>query len=152
MTLVEIAELRDFITGELQKVHTGLAEVRTGLGEVRTGLAEVRGEVAEVRTGLAEVRETQRDAQEEQIRFQDLVARHHAETWARLSQVVTVEAMRRDFQAFGEALSATDRRLDEFRVEVGLEFKHLRADIRAGFDEWGGRVRALEGLVTKPQG
>jgi len=138
VTPVEIAELRNFITGELQKVHGGLAEVRGGLAEVRGGLAEVRG-------GLAEVRETQREAEEEQGRFQDLVARHHADISGRLAQVVTVEAMRHDFKAFGERLSGTDRQVDEFRSEVGREFTELGGEIRAGFREWGGRVRALEG-------
>ena len=33
VTPVEIAELRDFIAGELQKVHGGLAEVRGDVGE-----------------------------------------------------------------------------------------------------------------------
>ena len=158
MTPVEIAELRDFITGELQKVHGALAELRGDVtelrgdvtelrgdgAEMRAGLAELRGDGAEMRAGLAEVREAQRAAEEEQSRFQDLVARHHAEVTERLAQVVTVESMRRDFQAFGEAQSATDRHLDGFRAEVRSEFTELRTEMGAGFREWGDRVRALE--------
>jgi chromosome segregation ATPase len=144
MTPVEIAELRDFITGELQKVHGALAELRGDVTELRGEVTELRGDGAEMRAGLAEVREAQRAAEEEQSRFQDLVARHHAEVTERLAQVVTVESMRRDFQAFGEAQSATDRHLDGFRAEVRSEFTELRTEMGAGFREWGDRVRALE--------
>jgi len=45
LTSAEIAELREFISGELQKVHTRFDGVDGRLDQVEGGLAEVRKRV-----------------------------------------------------------------------------------------------------------
>ncbi len=46
MTSAEIAELREFISGELQKVHTGLEQVNTRVDQVYAGQRDFQEYVA----------------------------------------------------------------------------------------------------------
>ena len=142
MTPAEIVELREFISGELQKVHNRVDQVTTRLDRVNAG----------------------------QLDFQKYVAGHFGKVYTRLDDVTTgldgvttrlsrvetqFEEMRSDFRAFGEELGSTNRRAEELRsdMERGTEelrsdmnrgFLDLREETRTGFRSWGERVVALE--------
>lgn len=127
MTSAEIAELRDFISGGLGKVHTRLDGLGGRLGRVEDALSELR---------------------DDQHRFQDHVARHFTDFSTRLRQVEIVgEAMRHDFRSFGESLTDVDRKVDELRSDMNMGFQALRDEIRLGFQSHGGRVDAVEARV-----
>ncbi|MFH1766291.1 MAG: hypothetical protein ABIF09_19075, partial [Gemmatimonadota bacterium] len=70
MTSAEIAELREFISEELQKVHTRFDGVDGRFDQVEGGLAEVRKRVDQV--------------QVEQQAFQAHVAHHFGAVYTRL--------------------------------------------------------------------
>ena len=140
-TSAEIAELHEFISGELQKVHTRFDGVDGRLDQVEGGLAEVR-------TGVDQV-------QVEQQAFQAHVAHHFGAVYTRLDDVSTRlsreetkhEEMRSDFRVFGEGLGSTNRRIEDLRSDMDRGFGELRQEISAGFRSWGGRIVALEDRV-----
>jgi hypothetical protein len=47
------------------------------------------------------------------------------------------EEMKSDFRAFGEALQVTNRRIDEFRLDVARELRDVRAEMRGNSPPWG---------------
>ena len=105
MTPAEIAELREFISGELGKVHEGQ-------GQLRSGLADLTARVNEMH--------------EEQLLFQEHVGRHFNDVLSRLSKVEIIgEARDHDFKVFGESLQGVDRKLEAFREEVVERFDRL---------------------------
>jgi len=131
MTSVEIAELREFISGELQKVNTRVDQVYAGQLDFQEYVA---GHFGKVYTRLDDV--SSRLSREETQR----------------------EEMRSDFRAFGEGLGSTNRRIEELRSDMDRGFGELHSDMnrgfgdlreetRAGFRSWGGRVVALEDRV-----
>lgn len=119
MAPTEIAELREFISGELRKVH-------------------IRFDGMDVRFDQVDGRLDRMDQRFEQHAFQAHTAKHVGavctrldDVSARLSRVeVQGEEMRSDFRAFGEALLATNRGLDQFRSDMQGEFRDLRAEMR----------------------
>ncbi len=155
MTPSEIAELREFISRELQKVHDGLGGVEGRLdgvenrldgiegrldgiegrlGGVEGRLGGVEGRLGGVEGRIGGVEGELREFRSEQLDFQGLVSRHFVEFSRRLRGVeVGQEEMRSDFKALGDGLQGTNRRLDEFREEVREEFRALRAEMAEGF-------------------
>jgi hypothetical protein len=168
MTSADIAELREFISGELQKVHTGLEQVNTRLDQVNT-------QVDKVYAG--------------QLDFEKHVASHFGEVYNRLDNLSSRlsregtqrEEMRSDFRVFGEGLGSTNRNIEGLRSDMDRGFEEVRSDMdrgfgelrsdmdrgteelrsdmdrgfgdlreetRAGFCSWGGRVVALEDRVA----
>jgi len=127
----EIAELRDFISGELQKVHIRFDGVDTRLDGLDGAVAELREKVEEVHF--------------EQHAFQSHVAQQFGAVYARLDDVsarlsrveVMGEEMKSDFRAFGEALQGMNRRIDEFRSDVERELRDVRAEMRGDSPPWG---------------
>ena len=147
MTPAEIIELREFLSGELGKIHKGQDELSGGLaalrgevgqlrggvaelhgevGELRGGVAELRGEVGELRSGLADLAARVDEMREEQDRFQNLVGRHFNDVLSRLGKVETAgDARDHDFKVFGEGLQGVDRKLEAFREEGVERFDRL---------------------------
>ena len=155
MTSVEIAELREFISGELQKVHTRFDGVDGRLDQVDGRFGQVDGRLDQVEGGLAEVRTGVDQVQVEQQAFQAHVAHHFGAVYTRLDDVSTRlsreetkhEEMRSDFRVFGEGLGSTNRRIEDLRSDMDRGFGELRQEISAGFRSWGGRIVALEDRV-----
>ena len=177
MTSAEIAELREFLSGELQMVHTRFDGVDGRLDQVDGRLDGIDGRFDQVEGGLAEVRKRVDKVRVEQQAFEGLVAHHFEVVYTRLGDVSTRlsraetkrEEMRSDFRVFGEGLGSTNRRIEELRSDMDRGFGELRSDmdrgteelrsdmdrgfgelreeIRAGFRSWGGRVVALEDRV-----
>jgi hypothetical protein len=120
MTPAENAGLREFISEELQKVHTRMDLMYAGQLDFQE---QVTGHFGKVHTRLDDVS-------------------------TRLSRVETqFEEMRSDFRAFGEELGSTSRRAEELRSDMNRGFLELREETRAGFRSWGERVVALEDRV-----
>ena len=123
MTSTDINELRDFISGELDKVHVRLDEVHVGLDEVRHFIS---GELDKVHVRLDEVHVRLDGVREDQARLEALSARHFASIESRFGGVesrltrveIIQEAMRSDFRVFGEDLRSTNRRLDDLREDM----------------------------------
>jgi len=60
---------------------------------------------------------------------------------------VEIEALRGDIRQVAEGVAGANERLDSFREVVAVEFKEVRASIRAPFENLDGRVRVLETKV-----
>ena len=142
MTPAEIGELREFISGELRRVHDRVDQIHTRVDQVYAG----------------------------QLDFQEHVTGHFGKVYTRLDDVTTrlddvttrvsrletqFEEMRSDFRAFGEGLGSANQRREELRCDMNRGFEELRSDMnrgfqelrdetRAGFRSWGERVVALE--------
>jgi archaellum component FlaC len=169
----EIAELKDFLSGELRKIHTRFDGVDTRFDgmdtrfdgmdtrfdgmdtrldrmDVRFDGIDARLDRMDVRLeavegGLVELREKVDEVQLEQHAFQAHVADQFGTVHARLDSVsarlsrveVLGEEMKSDFRAFGEALQVTNRRIDEFRLDVERELREVRAEMRGESPPWG---------------
>lgn len=124
MTSSEFVDLRDFISGEMQKVH--------------------------VRLDRMEARQDRMKA--DHLEFQALVAKHFEQVYAllgdmqgRMARLETrMEDLQSDFRALGEDLRSTNGRLDEFREETNRRFDEQRDFTTAGFRDWGMRVERIE--------
>ena len=100
MTSAEIAELREFISGELQKVHTRFDGVDGRFDQVEGGLAEVRERVDQVQV-------EQQAFQAHVVHHFDVVYTRLDDVSARLSRAETKrEEMRSDFRVFVEGMEA----------------------------------------------
>jgi archaellum component FlaC len=176
----EIAELRDFISGELRKVHTrfdgmdgrfdgidgrldgidGRLDGMDGrfdgidgrldgidgrLDGIDGRLDGIDGRLDGLDGAVAELREKVEEVHFEQHAFQSHVAHHFGAVYGRLDDVsarlsrmeVWGEEMKSDFRAFGEALQVTNRRIDEFRLDVERELRDVRAEMRGDSPPWG---------------
>jgi len=99
MTPSETAELRTFISAELQKVHSRLGGVEEGLGGLR-------GDQARMEEGL-------RGLRDDQARMEGLAASQFAQIEACLTKAETArEETHRDFGAFREDLQSINPRPD----------------------------------------
>jgi len=136
VTPSETAELRDFISGEVQGVHSRLDGVGGKVDGLHSRLDGVDGKLDGLR--------------EDQARMESLAAGQVADIESRLTKAATArEETRRDFGAFREALESTNRRLDESRDDLRRGFQEQREQTRAGFSAWGERTAALEGRVER---
>jgi archaellum component FlaC len=102
MTSTDINELRDFISGELDKVHVRLDEVRKDQARLEAlsarHFASIESRFGGVESRLGGVE-------------------------SRLTRVeILQEAMRSDFRVFGEDLRSTNRRLDDLREDMNQGF------------------------------
>jgi len=143
MTPSEIAELREFISGELQKVHTRFDGVDGRFDGIDEQLDQVRTD---------------------QLDFQQHVGTHFAKVYEGLNDVSSrlshqetrSEEMRNDFRAFGENLESANRKIGDLRAEMDTRFQDLwtgmvvgfrdvRAEMADGFRAQGEVIRNLEG-------
>ncbi len=124
MTPAEIAELREFISGEFGRVHARLDRVDQRLDSIDGRLDSMEGRLS-VLTARVDER------YDEQLRFEKLVGRHFNDVLTRLRKVeILGKARDHDFKAFGESLESVDRRLEAFREDVSERFD--RVDYRLG--------------------
>ncbi|MFH1765502.1 MAG: hypothetical protein ABIF09_15045 [Gemmatimonadota bacterium] len=156
MTPAENAELREFISEELRKVHDRVDQIHTRVDQVYVGQLDVQEHVA---GHFGKV----------YTRLDDGFASLEAVS-TRLYRVETqFEEMRSDFRAFGEGLGSANRRTEELRSDMNRGFEGLRSDMNrgteelrsdmdrgfldlreetsAGFRSWGERVVAVEDRV-----
>jgi len=138
MTPSETAELREFISGELQKVHGRFDGVDSRFDGVDGCLDGIDGRLDEVRT--------------DQLDFRQQVDNHFAKVYEGLNDVSTRlarqetqgEEMRKDFRAFGENLESTNRRVEELQTQMDTGFRDVRVEMKTGFQSV--RAEMADGL------
>ena len=110
MTSAEIAEPREFISGELQKVHTRFDGVDGRLDQMDGRLDQVDGRLDQVKGGLAEVRKRVDQVRIDQEAFHAHVAHHFGAVYTRLDDV-------------SARLSRAETKREEMRSDFRLKFR-----------------------------
>lgn len=134
--------------------------------QLRRLLTEVVGEVRRVHERLDGLDARLDRVERDQLAFQELVAKYFLEGFRRLGALegrqqaleerqraleeglralgTDFDQMRGDFKSLGEALQATNRRIDALAEEMNRRFDEQRQFTESGFREWGERVQRIE--------